>query len=280
MTKFQNLGDANYETVADFLAAMRQGCRNPSSNNVSLWQDWGFTSHRGSWYGAGCDTGNDVQKKVQDGWPEGRERMNELRSKISDLAVPPQDRRRRIVRADMGDSLDIHQVYAGRLDIAWSVPRRRITAAPQRIDLLANMVCSGAEHADVLFWRGACAAVLTDVLEAAGFMVRIVVGFGGSVSGREKVSCRITVKDHDMPFDISSTSAVIMPGFFRALGHAWIAAHCKDEMSSSGISVQQGRVEANEILISHKVRDHGTAMAFIQETIEKINAGTLEQAAA
>lgn len=271
----QDLADARYSTISDFLEAINAGCINPSANNKRLWRDWGFEESRGSWYGAGCDTGNDVQRKVRDGWPEGRERMNELREKLGTLQARPQDRRRRMVKADMGDVLDIHQVYAGRLDIAWSVPRRRQASGPQRIELCANMLCSGGEHADVLFWRGAAAAILVDLLQNAGYMVRLVVIFGGRVCNykSEKVSCRITVKDYGSPFDITSTSATIMPGFFRALGHAWIAAHCKGEMSSSGISVEQGIVEPGEVLLSHSIRDHGTALAFVNSTIEKINAG-------
>jgi hypothetical protein len=46
-----------------------------------------------------------------------------------------------------------------------------------------------------------------------------------------------------------------------------------------GISVSQGRVEAGEVLLSHKVRDHGTAVAAINEIIKRLNDGTLATAA-
>src|SRR5436190_1223691 len=77
------------------------------------------------------------------------------------------------------------------------------------------------------------------------------------------------------PFDVTSASATILPGFFRALGHAWIASHCKGEMSPSGISVRQGNVKPDEILLSHEVYDHGTALAFVNKTIEKLNSGRM-----
>lgn len=276
MSKHQPLDNAQYQSIIDFLDAMNLPCRNPESHN--FWRRHAEASEDyGDWLGANCRTGADVQKKMRDGWPEGRDRMNELRSKISEIEVTPQDRRRRMVRRDMGDNLDIHAVYAGRLDVAWRVAKRTTSQGPQRIDICANMVCSGFEHADILFWRGAAAAVLTDLLESAGYMVRLVVGFGGSMNG-EKTSCRIIVKDHGQPFDITSCSATIMPGFFRALGHAWISSHCKGRMSEGGISVGQGNIEPNEILISHSVRDHGTALAFVNETIAKINAGKSEAA--
>ena len=270
----QPMNDANYESISDFVSAMAAPSNNPI--NEYLRKSWGYQEDRdrASWYGADCKTGNDVQTKVRNGWPQGRDRLNELRDKIGELDNPPQDRRRKLVRTSSGDTLDIHSVYNGRLDIAWRVARRRNTMGPQRIELCANMICSGAEHNDVLFWRGAAAALLTDILESAGYSVRLVVNFGGEVMETgEKVSCRITVKDHGTPFDITSTSATIMPGFFRALGHAWIAGHCKKKMSESGISVRQGKLEPNELLLSHQIRDKGTALAFVNDTIAKINAG-------
>jgi hypothetical protein len=270
----QLMNDANYESITDFVAAMAAPSNNPI--NESLRKQWGYDDSRGDWYGADCKTGKDVQAKMRDGWPQGRDRLNELRDHIGEIDNPPQDRRRKLVRTSSGDTLDIHSVYNGRLDIAWRVARRRNTSAPQRVDLCANMICSAHEHADVLFWRGAAAALLTDILESAGYSVRLVVTFGGQVPETgEQVSCRITVKDHGNPFDITSTSATIMPGFFRALGHAWIAGHCKKKMSESGISVRQGKLEPNEILLSHQIRDRGTALAFVNNTIAKINEGAM-----
>lgn len=268
----EDFTNANYSTIADFLAAVELRCLNDA--NKHYWDQFVTENRRGDdWYGAGCDTGRDVIRMMRDGWPAGRERMNELRSQVSEVELVPQDRRRRMVRADSGDALDIHSVYAGRCDIAWSTPRRMNTRGPQQIDVCANMICSGAAHSDVLFYRGAAAATLSDLLESAGYMVRLVVNFGGNAE-HTKTSCRIIVKDHGAPFDVTSTSAVILPGFFRALGHAWIqnhAPHCRD---MRGIYVGTGLVEPGELLVSHQVRDHATALAFVNDTIAKINAGT------
>ena len=261
----QALDNAEYETMQDFVAAMAEGCRNPA--NVGLWQRWGFVDpreNRSDFYGAGCHDGNAVQKLMADGWIEGRDRMTELRDQIGTISTRPIDRRRRIVRGNAGDTLDIHSVYSGNLDTAWKSAKRRTFQAPQKVELVANMICYGGEHPDVLFWRGAAAVVLANMLETAGYMVRLVVNFGGKTFEHgdkgKKVSCRIIVKDHGRHLDITSTSSVILPGFFRALGHAWIAAHTDSVMSSGGISVGQGIVHDNEILLSHSVRDHGSAV--------------------
>jgi hypothetical protein len=272
----QNLSDGNYDSIVDFLTAVELPCRN--ADNKPTWSHFFEDDQQRNWYGADCKNGRAVLATMRTGWKEGRDRLNELRSKIGTIEITPVDIRRRPIRSDMGDELDIHSVYAGRLDIAWRTAKRQVTVAPPRVDILANMICSGGEHSDVLFWRGAAAAVLTDILENAGYMVRMVVGFGGRAypvkgASEPEVSCRIVVKDHGMPLDISSTSAVILPGFFRALGHAWIYNHAKPYLANCGISVRQGRVEEGELLLSHKVRDHGTALAFINETLTRINEG-------
>jgi hypothetical protein len=273
----QPLDNASYESIADFLSAMKAPPLNPA--NKKEWLAMGFDRRNDNWFGAGCRSGTDVQTLVSEGWGEGRERLNKFRGEMGALNAAPVDRRRRMIRAAMGANVDMQRVWTGQLETAWTLHKRQFTAGPQQIELCANMICIGAEHPDVLFWRGAAAAVLTDALEAAGYMVKLTVVFGGRhYVENSKVSCRITVKDHGAPFDIASTSATILPGFFRAIGHAWIAGHCKKDISSAGISVTQGRVEDHELLLSHDIRDHGTALAFVNDTIEKINNGTLAAA--
>ncbi len=265
----QSFTDARYDSIAEFLSAAQAPCRVPA--NTSLRDGFLGTYHGTSgWYGAGCASGHDVIRTMTEGWPEGRERLNELRFKLGHIEAAPVDMRRRPIRMDRGDNLDMGAVYSGRFDICWRTARRQSTNGPQRVDIVANMICSGSQHSDVLFWRGAAAAVLTDILETAGYMVRLVVIFGGNAE-QEKCSCRITVKDHGMPFDVTSVSAVILPGFFRALGHSWIQIHCPHKRQMGGISVGQGIVEDAEMLVTHTVRDHGTAIAFVNEQIAKIN---------
>jgi hypothetical protein len=268
----QPFNDARYDSIADFLSAVQLKPLNVA--NTSYWAHF-MDGHNGDWYGADCGTGHDVLKVMSEGWEQGRARLNALRDQIGEVDLVPVDRRRRPVRADQGDVLDIFAVYNGRLDIAWRTAKRRSTVAPTRIDICANMICSGGEHSDVLFWRGAAAATLADILEQAGYMVRLVVNFGGSTGdnakGNERTSCRIIVKDHGMPFDVTSTSAVILPGFFRALGHAWIQSHAPGRRDMNGIYVGEGVIEDSEILLSHDVRDHGTALAFVRDQIAKLN---------
>jgi hypothetical protein len=269
----QPFKDARYTTLQDFSEAVALPCLVPSNK---AYQDRFTTETFGhDWLGAGCDTGQDVARLVHDGWPAGRERLNTFASKI-ESPLQPVDRRRRVIRGGSGDSLDMPTVWSGRLDMAWRAPRRITSLAPARVDIVANMLCSGGDHSDVLFWRGAAAVAVADLLEQAGYMVRLSVVFGGKTGdggAHDKCSCRIVVKDHGMPLDVTSTSAVILPGFFRALGHAWISNHATARRQMSGIYVGQGIIEPGEILASHTIFDHATALAFVVDTITALNDG-------
>lgn len=265
----QPVTDGRYDTVADFLDAANNELRNPRNREVR--DLFLHTQYRGGWYGAGCGNGDDVQKLLRDGWTEGRQRVDAFMAKLGDVEAMPLDIRRRITRCDFGDHLDIGDVYAGRMATAWTRARRKSAQGPKHVDLLANMICAAGDSAEVLFWRGAAAVALCDKLEAAGYMVRLVVGFGGPHPGGEEVSCRVTIKDHGLPMDIATASAVIMPGFFRAVGHGWIAGHAKYKDPKRGIHVRSCVREEGEIYLSHEVTDERTARRWVEGQIETVN---------
>lgn len=275
----QALKDGRYESISDFIAAVNFPCLH--DKNKEHWSKLMTTNYGGDgWYGADCKTGHDVVKIMNEGWREGQERMDDMRRDIGEIDLVPIDRRRRPTRSDMGDIVDMPSVWGGRLDIAWKTAKRTTTRGPQKIELCANMLCSGGEDADVLFWRGAAAALLADMLEQAGYMVRLVVAFGGRENTNGRVSCRIIVKDHGMPLDVASTSATILPGFFRALGHAWIVNHSKAKIPYfGGITVEQGNIDDGEILLSHDVRSRDTAVKFVHDQVQKLNSAIMGEAA-
>jgi len=280
MATHQPLQDGRYDSVTDFIAAVNLRCFEPKNREHfdGLMTE---TRYGKKWFGADCANGRDVERVMNSGWKEGQTRMEKMRSKIGNVELVPIDRRRRPVRTDMGDIVDMPSVWSGRLDIAWKTAKRRTTQGPQKIELCANMLCSGGEDADVLFWRGAAAATLADILEQAGYMVRLVIAFGGKEYTNGDVSCRIIVKDHGMPLDVATTSAVILPGFFRALGHAWIVNHSRQHIGYfGGITVEQGKVDEGEIFLSHEVRDQATAAKFVTAQIQKLNDSIMGGAAA
>jgi len=269
----QPLNDGRYESVSEYIEAANTVCRN--KKNAEMVRHF-QSEDRGTWYGASCSTGKDVQRLVNEGWQAGRERVDSFLTKLEAIQLAPRDMRRRLTRGDAGDHLDIAAVYAGRHQSAWTRAKRRDGQGPQRVDIVANMLCAGADNSEVLFWRGAAAVALCDKLEAAGYMVRLIVGFGDR-SG--DVSCRITVKNHDMPMDLATASSVILPGFFRSIGHQWIAAHNTHVASWGGISVGKCKLETGEIFLSHEVNNESSAKAKVESVIRGLEKSEDDEAA-
>lgn len=271
----QPLNDGRYESVAEFVHAATTECSNEGSRGEMCRL---IDGDHYDWYGANCRTGRDVVEKLKTGWQEGRDKANAMLAGLDTSELNPINRKRRLTKGAEGDELDIQQVYCGNLERAWTTPKRRRLHGPQQVTILANMICHGREDADVLFWRGAAAIAVADKLEEAGYVVRIIVGFGGEHDAGGPVSCRITVKDHGAPLDITTTASVVLPGFFRAIGHAWICGHSVAAVTSCGISVQQGIIEEGEIFLSHEVRNEKTALDWCKKLIAKMNGESQEAA--
>jgi len=267
----QNLENGRYDSVADFIASLVE-FRRPDLNRD--YADRVETESDAKFLGGGCGTFSDVKRVIADGWRAGQDTVSKLLDQTSGIEATPQDRRRRLARGDYGDTLDMGAVYRGRFDVAWSRAVRRPSYAPQQVDIVANMVCAAFENNSVLQWRGVAAIALADKLEAAGYMVRIVVAFGGKMRSdkAEKMSCRVTVKDYDKPLDICTTASVTLPGFFRSLGFSWILRHA-DSSVYMGISAGngEGNFEPGELVVSHNVRDRDSALAFVNRHIAKFN---------
>jgi len=214
---------------------------------------------------------------MEKGWSEGRDKADKFLGKLGDLGTP-MSRRRKLIRGDHGDTLDIHRVYAGQLDTAWSRAQRRATRAPIRVSICVNNAGLSDVPAHELIWRGVCAVALSDKLESAGYSTRLVVGKGGVTCGHgEKISCRIMVKDFNQPLNISTATAVMLPGFMRCLLLAWTATHARHQVSSGISRSHECNRDAGEIYIGMAVKCEATSRAMIEQVIRKLNAG--EQAA-
>lgn len=161
----------HYHSVADLCAEQVSFV----NQNHSYVKDR-FGIRRGdTWYGRGVSTVQQIEDTVAHGWPEGLTRINTI---LRGMGHVPQVRsvRRRKMQTDFGDSLDIQKVYAGQLDTAWTRAARaegKQALGPHTV-LLVNVDGHAALRSDSLFWRGAVATHLTDLLIASGRNVEII----------------------------------------------------------------------------------------------------------
>lgn len=167
-----------------------------------------------------------LEQRMREGWADGAAMISQLAA--AELPEPVSIKRRR-EWADQGDELDIHRVYAGKLDTAWSRMGKRQSRAPRRITLMCDLSCPWFQKADALAWRGVAALKLSDALEEAGYQVQILavncavgVNDADGRQGNEGVAAVVPVKHYDAPLDLCSLASVLVaPGFKRRYLHPW-----------------------------------------------------------
>ncbi len=155
------------------------------------------------------DSVDEIDKRLLTGWPEGERRAREM---MRELEIPrTRTTRRRRVRGDFGDHLDIQRVYAGSLDTAWETTRREVElgSAGLHVTLLVNIGCLIHRSIDSLFWRGAAALLIADALEASSRRCEIIAysWSQGSYRDGSNALTGITLKRFDQPLDTSTLIA-------------------------------------------------------------------------
>lgn len=175
------------------------------------------------WYGLpGHVNAKGIESLVNDGWTDGANKAQ--RNADSVHVAPARSTKRRRVRGDYGDSLDVDRLYSGQLDTAWIRTARASSVQPPRIRIATNMATPGIADAETLFWRGAASLALASRLITAGYTVQLVTAFVGTyrpTNGfpESRFSITVTAKDFRAPMDVATLAATTaLAGFFRAHG--------------------------------------------------------------
>jgi hypothetical protein len=133
----------------------------------------------GDWTNGECEAAdrvndfNDVEAKAVRGWPNGVERLAEVTKQVQRDVPLPKSVMPQIHWSDQGDEFDIHRMYSGNLDASWSSERGGLERGPRIVKLLVPYGGNCDKTMEQLFWTGAAAVVLGDVLGNAGFSVQI-----------------------------------------------------------------------------------------------------------
>jgi hypothetical protein len=167
------------------------------------------------------------------GWPEGAERVRSMMDEVD--APPPVSLRRKTQRADQGDELDIHEVYRGGLDRAWTRRRRQRSRARMSVRLVAQI--GGHRHTthEEMFWRGAAVLKLAELLEESSYRVEMVGVNQHLIDGHDVSSyCSFVVKDAGAPLDVEQVAGVLCnAGFFRTYGFRDAYAICEHKLADT-----------------------------------------------
>ena len=158
----------------------------------------------------------ELQTRLKNGWPEGVKKIEQIATR--ELSAPASVRRRR-VRSDAGDELDMQAVWRGDLNRAWTRTRRANRVGTRSVTIVIDLCASAGVSSDKLFWRGASALRLAQLLTESGYSVALYGGFGGNrcdSTGKLAIGQLVEIKSQDAPLDMDKLAALTaMAGFFR-----------------------------------------------------------------
>lgn len=174
----------------------------------------------------GLETQADLIALLRDGWADGATKAQAL---AQEIGTPAQAKARRRVRcwADNGAELNIDRALRGEWERAYRGSRREMRAGSTVIDLVVAWGGNASMTADHLFWGGATMLVLTDVLESAGYRVRLIAA--DPVRHYEKDNTfmwsSVVVKEASDPLSVEALAAVTChAGVYRTLGFAAVGS--------------------------------------------------------
>jgi hypothetical protein len=264
----------------------------PATNNESDWErtatDNGGVSN---WLGIpnSRDAHITVKNLIKNGWPEGVEK---LEAGLSGLSVPtkPVSTKRRRMRSDQGDSVDMGRVWSGQLDKAWERCERREMRNSRSVSIVCDVWATWTVPSEVLFWRGAAALKLADLLTQAGYSVEIIAVSASTdvlhAKGREPTHTVdiVPVKEYSAPMDMNSLAATVcLSGFLRLVCfqnmrtyEGRVACRYSGHMSTAR---EAGIVEPHQIDGVGRVMDAESARTWVEEKLAMIE-GRDEQLAA
>lgn len=208
--------DFRFESVEDF-RRIGSAALSEHYNEQKTFVDTFFKGRGTDWLGV--KNWDEFLKVEREGWFAGVARAYEMLGALDLPNIQPVSIKRKAKRSDQGDELDIHRVYAGDLERAWSVCER---AARSHVGGIINIAVNAGlnynQHADELFWRSAAAVVLADKLTEAGYNVGIdmVSGCNSPTYEIKRSAISVSLKQPSDPLDISTmTTALALSGFAR-----------------------------------------------------------------
>ncbi|QDP46543.1 MAG: hypothetical protein Unbinned4098contig1000_3 [Prokaryotic dsDNA virus sp.] len=238
-----------------------------------------------SWYGTlQGKTIDDARKYVTEGWREGADKALSFVSDIyAKCTLPePKDVRRKQVWSDDGDELDYDKLMGGELDTMYRTTKREGKGQTPHCSLIVNWGGLAYVEADDLFWSGAVAIILSDVLENAGYRVEIVGCNTSQQDGGVYSATSVAVKELDEPLRTDIVAgALCEAGVFRTLGFAAkMTANtaidrgmgCTDDFTKVAVNSVKGNPFSEDSFVIKQCLSMEDAIAEINRVCEELDS--------
>lgn len=174
-------------------------------------------------------------------WKEGQRIITGLKEELKGLILPEikSKKRKTVFSSDDGDEVDLERLYSG-LDFFKAV-NRDVSKGASEITIVINPGTPFFIKSDDIFWRGASALALTEILEDAGYSVElwIITKTTGLWTGSSNVHSGCRVKRCSDPLDISTLANAVSGWFYRSAQFAMFKSMCShfDKRIDAGYGV-------------------------------------------
>lgn len=175
------------------------------------------------WFGLGSMSMKECLKNAVEGNPilyrELEKMMSMINTKIDvyDNYNTTTVIKRKKVRREFGNELDIHKVYQGKLDTAWTTTQR--VEVDQEHHLVTILIDIGGNcNIDAMnaLWTAAACLKFIEVLEKAGKQIQVIVGGAANkVTSRYNMTASIVVKKYQEHLNVERLAAMCHIGYYR-----------------------------------------------------------------
>ena len=172
------------------------------------------------WHGT-INKAEDAREYAAKGWRKGADKaLGFIADIYATCSIPePKNVRRVQVWSDEGDDLDYDRLMSGELETMYRTTKREGKATSPHATLVVNWGGLSSVDADALFWSGAVAIILADVLENAGYRIEIVGCNVSTQDNGEVTATSVTVKELDEPLRSDVVAGTLCEaGVYRTLG--------------------------------------------------------------
>ena len=258
--------------------------------------DEGNRLHTGwGWYGVKGMA--EIDAIMSTGWDEGAKKAEGLRmDALKDMTLVAKNRKRQQKWDEEGDEVAYDKMLAGDIDTMWRRTVRHVVyGQPTHLTLAFNFGGNSNRTAEELFWTAAAGAVLTEILENAGYSVdayaisnidqhtqhqnnkgkhhgytrwnRVVAVHIKKSGEMLDMEAMLTIAGHAASFRTVGFSALCLtkgatPGF--GLGH------CSDIASCVPHLVKHDLIPAPDVVLSHAY-DPKTAVEVIRRELRELS---------
>ena len=264
-----------FDSIQDFVNLPK-----PTKNesNKKYWKSFDMNK-KSTWLSPKGNSRKEIEVFSKNGWEYGSKKASKL---IETISLPfIESSKRKPIKSDRGDELDIHKVYRGELNTAWRRTKRKSKKAPQRFSLICRIGGHCGISSDELMWRGVATLALATVLSKAGHAVEIKgYSMNTGVYPQALIKDRldiITLKEFSKPLDIDSLSNVLaLAGFFRHyMFKAWLQSQyaCPSglgRMARTKYKTKTARQSIKIDVLENQTRNKFEVEAFIKNTIDNL----------